>query len=424
MSQGPGQWGERRDHEPIAATGPAEGPSSAATPSRPGSGIIRPMPTEEDGPSFETLAMKSVLSRARDNSRFDVPEAAADDAGTRRPLPIRALLLLTVGILVVGVLSGALWVSFFREVPVDDDTIVGVSESARAEVRTPQQTVRGYLDALAAGDIKEALTFGLEPAGPGSKALLTPAAYGQMPPESRPSNIQLVTDDPLATEIKVTYTLAGEQVETSMRVTLVETGFYRMTRTTVTIQLQVVGGDNLPTFVNGVAVENRSLLEVVPGTYTPSTGLPFVEFPASTSTVSILSLAYTETAVFPVNPELTTAGQSALLEAARASLARCVASTELTPTGCPNAIGTRKPVVPGSVKWSLLKDSDPWKVFKPALSSADQTKAVATVPLRLRVTMDYTDGRNSGNNDLIRNVAVTATMLGRDASSVTVSWEG
>ncbi len=421
MSHGPEQWGVRPEHQPIAPPGPSEDPASAATPTRPGSPIIRPMPSGADAPSFENLAMQSVLSRARDDTRFERP-AAAEDTGEAKRLPIRGLLAVAVGVLVLGILAGTLWVSLFREVPVDDDTIVKTSQNPGVEILTPQRVVRGYLDALAAGDIVKALTYGPR-GGEGSQVLLSATAHDAMPPESRPSNIAILTEDPLATEVDVTYTLAGQNVATAMRVVRQDNGSYEMARTTVTIQMEMVGGDNLPTFINGSAVDPSLLMEVVPGTYAPSTGLPFVAFPVSSS-IGIVSLAYTDTAVFTMNPELTLAGRTALLKQAKASLKRCIAVRELTPTGCPNAIAAPKPVVPGSVRWELTDEDTLWSSFSPTLSSSDQSVAVAAVNLGLRVSMDYTNGQSSGVNDPSSTVALRATMLGTDANSVTVIWGG
>lgn len=423
MTQGPEQWGVRPEHEPVLPPGPDDVPSSAATPPRPGSGIIKPMPTEGDGPSFEALAMQSVLSRARDNSRFATPEPSDSGAGTGRKLPVRALLVLAVGVLVLGVASGVVWVSINRDTSVDPETVVQVSESAGTKARTPQETVQGYLDALADGDIDEALSYGPEPSEDGrSHALLTPAALNVMPEEARPSDIRVLTDDPLATEVEVTYDLAGETISKPLRLTRLDTGSYQLERTTVAIQLEVTGGDNLPVFVNGVEVDHRVPLEVVPGTYIPSTGRPFVEF-LDTAPFSIRSLARDEVTDVLVNPELTEPGRAALLAAAQQSLERCIASSELAPTGCPNAIRAPQPVVPGSVRWEV-RNANMWSSFEPMLSPRDQTVAVATVPLDLVVTMDYKDGGNNGGDRVERNVAVSATMLGADTSSVTVSWDG
>ena len=53
----------------------------------------------------------------------------------------------------------------------------------------------------------------------------------------------------------------------------------------------------------------------------------------------------------------------------------------------------------------------------------DQTIGTATVSLQYRVTMTYTDGRTSGNNDLSRNVSISATMVGQNADEVSVIWD-
>ncbi len=422
MTQGPEHWGRRHEHDPIDPAGADEGPTSAATPTRPDTSIIRPMPTGTTGPSFEALEMQSVLSRARDTSRFDEPERGAGSERERRKTPLRTLLVLAVGTVILGVVAGALWVGLYRDPVVDDQTIVKVSTSPGAIIRTPQETVLGYLQALEAGDIALALTFGPSP-GTGSDTLLTPEAHAGMPVASRPSNISVITQDPFANVVDVSYTLAGEPVSTTMRVTRDDAGSYSLEQTTIELQIQVVGGDNLPTMVNGVEVDNRILLKVVPGTYTPSTGLPFLTFPEKSSLITISSLSYSDIAVNLLNPELTAEGQTALMDAARASLERCIASKELTPTGCPNARKAPRAVVKGSVAWTLLNQSTVWKTVTPTLSATDQTVAVATVSLDLRVTMDYTDGGSSGKNDELRTVGFSATMLGRDPDSVAVTWE-
>ncbi len=422
MIRGQEPWGRHRDHGPISPSEPLEDPSSAATPTRDDASIIRPMPTRGDGPAFDTLSMQSALNRARDTSRFAAPETTEDTNSARRRPTLRVLVALTVSVVALGIIGGVLWVNVWREVPIDDATIVKVSRSPGEKIRTPQETVRGYLEALAAGDIRKAVEFGPSP-GTGSNLLLTPEAHAGMPEGARPSNINVLTDDPLATEVDVTYTLAGEQVATTMQLNRDDdSGSFELEQSTVTIQLQVVGGENLPMRINGVEVDNRLSFKVVPGTYIPTTELPFLAFPESSS-ITISSLAKTELDVYTVNPEITPEGHAALFDAARKSLDRCIASTELTPSGCPNAIGARQPVVPGSVVWTNANRSSVWKSFTPTLSSADQTVAVATVSLELSATMQYVDGGTSGNSDVPRTVVLRATMLGRDPASVTVSWE-
>lgn len=404
--------------EPVPPHPSGQDPASEATPTRPDTNVIRPIPTGSAGPSFDALAMQDVLSRARDSRRFEAPEV--EEEVRRRPFPLRAVLVALVTVMVLGIGAGLFYVQFLRNVEQDPDTIVEVTATAsRSVLQTPQDAVRGYFQALADGDITEALTYGPR-GGNGSLLLLEPEAHAAMPKGSRPSDLRILTEDPHASEVEVSYTLAGEEVNTTVRVNRLDSGDYQLARTTVTVLTQVAGGDNLPMFINGVEADHTIPLEVVPGTYSLSTELPFIAYPEEAS-FRIQSLAYTDVTVFPVNPQLTAEGRDALLGSARESLARCIASRELTPTGCPNAIRANKPVSAGSVEWTLL--NDPWSSFNPTLNSDDQTIGIATVSLQYRVTMTYTDGHTSGNNDLSRNVQVSATLLGRSADEVSVTWD-
>lgn len=422
MSNGSGAWRRDPEQDPVPPLRRDDGPTSSATPTRSGSHIIRPMPAGDDGGSFEDLARRSVLSRARDDSRFEGPELL--DAGTsHRTLSLRTLLVLAVTMLVLGIVGGSLWVNVFRTVGIDGETTVKPSSGTPETLLSPQEVVLGYLQALAGGDAEKALAFGPSLSKEESTVLVEQSGYDAMPPASRPSNIRVLTEDALATEIRVEYTLSGEPVSTTMRVVRQDDDSYLLERTTVTIQLQVVGSENLPVQLNNVTVEPQLLLAVFPGTYRPSTGLPLVAF-LDAEPIVIPSLAYPDTEVFPINPELAPAGRAGFQKAARTSLDRCLASGELAPTGCPNAIRAPKQVVPGSVRWDLQNPDSVWESFNPTLSPTDQTMAVATLSMQLRVTMDYSDGLSSGNNDINLNVAVSATMVGDDPTSLSVAWGG
>ncbi|MBF6842051.1 hypothetical protein, partial [Acinetobacter baumannii] len=116
-----------------------------------------------------------------------------------RSFPLRTLAITLATMLVLDVGAGVFYVRFLRTVEADPATVVQVTETAsRPAVRTPQEAVRGYFDALAQGDIERALSFG-PPGGNGTMSLLEPDSHAQMPLESRPRNISVLTDDPQAT---------------------------------------------------------------------------------------------------------------------------------------------------------------------------------------------------------------------------------
>lgn len=411
--QGPGQGAVLPDGDlPEAA--------SQATPSRPGTNIVRPMPRQSDGPSFEAIAMQSVLSRAKETSRF-VPPPPAEGPRRRAGFPLRALITVLAVTIMLGAALGVVYVQFFRSPGIGSDDVIvqpTATTSEQAGHATPQEVVVGYLQALADGDITEALRHG-QRVGAGSAALLTPEAYANMPTTSRPSNIEILTSDPGATEIAVRYTLDGEVVERSYRTVRQADDTYLLDKDSITATWQIPGGSNLPLFVNGVEVDHTQPLQLVPGTYELSTGLDFIAFPSS-SRVTIQSLSYDTDPVFPLNPELTEAGRSAFQAQARESLAGCLAMRSLDPDGCPNSVKVSQSVDPSSISWQL--HNDPWRNFAATLDGADQSQATASVELSMSVTMNYSSGLSAGTTPVNTTVRLSANMLGGNPDNIHITW--
>lgn len=396
-------------------------PASQATPTRPDTHIIRPMPTSSQGPDFEAIAMQSVLSRARDSTRF-VPPPPAQQEQPRAPFPLRAFVLVIVVTLVVGAALGVVWVRFLRPAATtDDDTIVRPTTTSDEVVgsSTAASVVEDYLGALARGDVEEAMKYG-PGTNLGSRILLTNEAYARMPQESRPGNIEILTTDPGATEIQVRYMLAGSPVETGYRVVRRDDDTWQLAQGSITATWQIAGGANVPLFINGVEVDHSQPIQLVPGTYQLGTGQEFIAFPDS-STITIQSLAYSEDPLFPVTPELTEAGRSAFLASARSSLTRCLARQELAPEGCPNGVRTSLPVDASTIRWRLV--GDPWDNFNASLWAEDQSVATATVSLRMEVEMTYANGNYAGTTPVNTNSRLRANMLGSDPESVSIRWE-
>lgn len=365
--------------------------------------------------------MQSVLSRARDSSRFVAPDPPQPER-PRAPFPFRAFVVVIVVTLVVGAALGVAWVRFLRPAATaDDDTIVRPTTTSDEVVgsATAAAVVEAYLSALARGDVEEAVRYGPGTAL-GSRVLLTDEAYARMPADSRPSDIEILTTDPGATEVRVRYVLAGSPVEASYRAVRRDDDTWQLARGSVTATWQIAGGANVPLFINGVEVDHSQPIQLVPGTYQLSTGLDFIAFPGS-SAVTIQSLAYSEDPLFPVTPELTEAGRSAFLAGARSSLTRCLSRQELAPEGCPNGVRASLPVDASSIRWRLL--GDPWDNFNASLWAEDQSMATATVSLRMEVEMNYANGNYAGLTPVNANSRLRANLLGGEADAVTVVWE-
>lgn len=418
-----GAWRRGPDQDPIPPPGHDGTPSSATTPTRPDTHIIRPMPSAARAACFEDLARRPLTGDAEGPSRFEPPQHQhqAGRSGAFLSLPIKGWVTLALAMIVLGVSAGVLWVSVFGAQDVDDSASATLTGSIQSEHSSPREVVLGYLSALADGRAEDALAFGPPPSTEHSTLLLAQSSFDAMPAESRPSSIRILTEDPLATDVTVEYKISGELVSTTIRTERRDDDTYALERTTVTVQLLVAGSDNLPVLLNGVRIDPGQSLAVLPGTYSPSTGLPLIDF-MDADPLEIPTLV--DSVEYPVNPELTPTGRAGFVQAAQTSLDRCIDSGDPAPTGCPNAIVPPRDVVPGSVTWELQKPGVVWELFTPALSPEDQTVATATLGMQLSVAMDFTDGQGSSIDDIFLNVPVSATMEGEDPASISVVWGG
>ena len=368
--------------------------------------------------SHDAHGMHSVLERARDQSRFEPP--VIEPEVERKPFPWRAVVLLFVLVLVAAVAAGAVYALFLRETEVDPATIVQVSEGpTAAPIRSPQDAVRQYFEALADGDIRTALSLG-EVGGIGSRALLSTNAHAAMREAAPIEGIQILTEDPGATEVDVTYTLAGNQVTTTVPVVRSDSGSYELARTTVTVLIELDQADAVPLLVNGVEVQKFAPLEVVPGFYRVSSGLRFIEYPQDNS-FTIGSLGFATETRLTATPRLTDAGADALRAAVDRSLRNCFSQRALSPEGCPQSIRAPQSVNPSTIQWELI--GNPMANSEPSLSAEDMSVGSMTLDLRYSVSFAYQDGSDSGRNDGARAARATANMLGDDPSQVSVTWQ-
>jgi len=381
------------------------------------------MPFGDRAGSFEDLAHRSMLGATEDQSRFAAPEDPAGRSRLPLALPLKSLVILAVTMVVLGVSAGVLWVTVFGTQGVEESASATPTGDFQDKQSSPREAVLGYLQALADGRAEDALAFGPPSTTENSTLLLEQSSHDAMPSESRPSNIRILTEDPLATEVTVEYEISGELVSTTIRTERRDDDSYAVERTTATVQLLVAGSDNLPVLLNGVRIDPGQSLAVLPGTYRPSTGLPLIDF-LDAEPLEVSMLVDTDTVVYPVNPELTPTGRTGFVQAVKTSLERCIASGDPAPTGCPNEVRPPKEVVPGSVTWELQEPDIVWELFKPALSPEDQTVATATLSMQLTVAMDFTDDQGSSIDDIFLNVPVSATMVGDDPASISVVWGG
>lgn len=405
------------DQGSQAPIGPADPASSAGGPaSQPTPPRHLPQPFAAGTANFDAVGMQSVLTRARDQSRFEAPEIEPDRV--KRPFPLRALLAGMVGVLVFGVAAGGVYVNYLRPKGFDPNTLATSSAEATDLIvtQTPQEIVTNYFAALASGDITTALAMGPR-GGQGSADLLTPEAYSASLQASPLTAVELHTTDPEATEVAVTYRLGGHQVETSVELQRLTSGDFQLRRTTMPIQGHVPGGEDVPLIINGVELEQDQIYEVVPGTYTPSTGLPNIAYPSSdTFTITELSREE-EPRPFTGNPELTEAGRRSFITAASDSLARCISQKLLAPAHCPFGTVTKSPVDASSIKRELT--NDPFANARASLNPTNLAQVEMSVPISISVSYNFVDGSRQTPRVTTRQAWVTANVLGEGEIAVT-----
>lgn len=408
-----GGWHPPEPH-PAAPTSTPAGPSSPAGGQAPWSAHPRDSSGHDD-----PEGMQSILQRSRDQARFVAP--VVEPERPPRRLPWRSVITVFTVVGLIAVILGVLTATIWRPQAVDPATIVKPSEgTSERALLTPQDAVRTYLEALAAGDIEAALATGtIGGDETSSHLLLAPEVQVKMRERAPITDIRILTAETDVTQVEVSYKLAGTPVNTTIPVQLGESGSYELTRTTVTVLVELGQADALPLFVAGVEVPKFKPLEVVPGVYELTTGLPLVEYPKE-NTIEITSLRYAEQTPFAATPRLSAEGREAFLDAVRSSLDDCAASHAIAPPGCPQGRRPAKPIAQDSVRWRI--DGNPLVEQQPELSTKDRTLASLQLDLRFDLTFRYADGSNPGKDRVEVTTRATANMMGKSAEDITVVW--
>lgn len=388
-------------------------PASLSTPARP-----IPQAAPPNTPNFDAVGMQSVLTRARDQSRFVAPDIEPERE--RRPFPVRALLFGFVGVLVIGVVAGMIYVNFLRPHEIDTDVLAKSTATASNQVAalTPQEIVTDYFTALAEGDIDTAMAMGPK-GGQGSSILLTPEVYARTMEKSAIADLTVVTTDPEATEVQVTYTLGGRPVEATVALQQVDSGQFQLRRTTLPVRVSVPGGEDVPLFINGQQVEHDQIYEVVPGRYELTTGMPYIAYPATDAFTIDKVGRDQEPRQIDASPELTEQGRRAFIQAASESLNACMAAKTLAPANCPIGLTSDgAPVVESSIERTL--EGDPFADARPRLSLQKLTQAESPLTFQYTYSWDFVGGSRQRPRQATETVWVRANVLG-DAP-LTVTW--
>ncbi len=301
----------------------------------------------------------------------------------RRPTPLLWALALALALVAGGVSYGA-W-DANRPVTVPTDIVVPSSAQASApKVPRGDLAVKGYLTALAAGDIDTALSYG--PIGGGSRALLVPEALSASLAVAPLTNINVTPADATASTVHASYQLGTQAVVSDFKVVKSDDGNWRLASSTTTVRLSATRSDRVPLIINGQKVGPVVELELVPGAYAMTTGLPYLEYQSTTRLV-VNDLSYTRP-ISDLPVEVTAQGKDALVQAAQSSLAACLDYQQLSPPNCPMNEHSDRPVISSTIKRDLVL-TDPVSGAQWVVDSNDSAVASALVPVHYRLSASF-----------------------------------
>ena len=280
----------------------------------------------------------------------------------------------------------------------------GASVPPVPQTGNAQAAVKGYLEALAAGDAATALAYAETP--PADTTMLTNEALSGALAASPITaiNVPEGTGGSTYADITADYKLGDRTVSADFNVTK-QGNLWRLYKVTATARLSALNTGGIPLLVNGVAVAG-SEVELFPGSYTLSVGNPRYQV---SSAAFVVESPTKGPDVYKAKLALSDAGKKEIITAARAHLASCLKVKKLVPPGC--GFATRLPsgnkARLSTLKWTVTRGSNALKNMKLTIPYGDPGSATAYVSISIRGTLTSTNGRRWTATSSIFSVLAT-----------------
>lgn len=259
--------------------------------------------------------------------------------------------------------------------------VVLYRNAQEAAAAKPPAAVRGFLEAVAAGNAAAAIGFAANP--PADKSLITDAVLKESASRAPLTAISVpVGKTPPSgdtTTVDATFKLGEETVTQQFPLTKVGDD-WKLANPYATVSLSEVKLDNLPMLINGVKTTGDSAV-LLPGSYKLTTGLKAIGYGEDEFVVK----SATGQPTMPTTAAtLTEAGTKTFISAAKAALKNCLAKREVAPNGCPNFVttGPGQSIDPDSVRWS--SHANTWDNFKGGLVDSGNGSYLAKGKLGLK----------------------------------------
>ncbi len=408
--------------EPVEI--PADPPGWSPPPADPATSAFSPE-SENAGhePQYLPEVVVPQVRRDQDENVGDTTlfqQPAEEPPPPVRTSPVKLWMVLTAALVVVATFAGVMLWRANRPVWIDP-SLSGTDKPTVAYQRG-DQVVSDYLKALAAGDIDKALSLGPR-GGHGSEVLLQQAAIRASIQDSPISNIQVPPADENASLINASYQVGSQAVPAVFRVVRGDDRSWRLAKVTTTVQITARRSNRLPLYINGVEVPpNINEVELVPGSYTLSTKLPFVSYLPDTK-FTVQNLDYTNP-IKDLPVAITDQGKQALIKASLTSLNNCMNSHTLSDLSCPfrwKNDSTDFAPDPSTISYTP-QEADPISGATWTVSASDQALAQAVVRIAGVMKFKFKNNPSSSINPYDQPWMITADITKLRAEDLDIQW--
>lgn len=266
-------------------------------------------------------------------------------------------LIIVIAVVVVALIAAAVGLYFVLFAGAKDDPTKPVTAG---QAKTPAAAVRGYIEALAAGNAEDALSFSATP--PSDKTFLTDAMLASSNAINPIANVTETTPDNPGTiyvPIQASYTIGDQRVNTTFYVTKYDK--YYMIDSEITSDVSMyfgLGSDGPALSLNGVSIPTSlTSATLFPGTYNVTSDNALLEVTNGQFTVTDPS-SYFSTSSMDV--ALTSDATAKFAAAAKNALSSCM-NEKATLTSCgfgadaPTSGGKTVNVDTNTIKWYFAK---------------------------------------------------------------------
>src|SRR5699024_6476573 len=291
------------------------------------------------------------------------------------PPPGQQKSALPVLLVVVGIVVGLLLIATVAVVAV-----VTLSKK-------PEDAVKGYLEAVQAGNAAEALSYAEEP--PSDTTLLTDEVLQKSNELGGITDIEIRSSSDSV--VRASYRVGDQTALTSYEVTQTDDG-WKLKTVAFRLGLRSVT-KNAALVVNGVEAPDTEGAQVFPGSYELGTGSEWYEW-----TTTEIVVPGGEGSVVPGMVKLTDEGEKAARDAIESWLDDCLAKKELKPKGCPFQL-SRVNGTPdtSTITWSIPGKSpaESWRASR----VDDVSRVSGPVMYRVHLTFKYERGGDTHTYD-------------------------